>query len=234
MKNKILTVSLAVNLILISLIFFTIHKKGGISFLKSKVGIEQPPLYPPHYYERKSLFNLLPRDTSDIVFLGNSIVEGCEWSELFQNPKIKNRGIGQDDTKGVLNRIDEIIVSQPSRIFLMIGINDFSNGRKEKDILQNYVRILKTIKSKSPETKIYIQSLLPVDDLKNKSAKNSDIKSLNRGLVELSKRFETTYIDLYPLFINNGVVDSTMSSDGVHLLGPGYLKWKEAIIQYFK
>ena len=32
--------------------------------------------------QRRSLFELLPIRSSDIVFLGNSLTDGCEWSEL--------------------------------------------------------------------------------------------------------------------------------------------------------
>ena len=35
--------------------------------------------------QRRTLFELLPVRSSDIVFLGNSITDGCEWDELFDN-----------------------------------------------------------------------------------------------------------------------------------------------------
>ena len=44
-------------------------------------------------YQRRSLFEVLPVLSSDIVFLGNSITDGCEWAELFNNRHVKNRGI---------------------------------------------------------------------------------------------------------------------------------------------
>ena len=43
--------------------------------------------------QRRSLFEVLPVYSSDIVFLGNSITDGCEWAELFNNRHVKNRGI---------------------------------------------------------------------------------------------------------------------------------------------
>ena len=35
--------------------------------------------------QRVSLFELIPILENDIVFVGNSITNGAEWSELFQN-----------------------------------------------------------------------------------------------------------------------------------------------------
>ena len=37
----------------------------------------------PFYYQRASLFEILPADTTDIIMLGNSITNGCEWHESF-------------------------------------------------------------------------------------------------------------------------------------------------------
>ena len=36
-----------------------------------------------YYDQRRSLFEVLPIRSSDIVFLGNSITDGGEWAELF-------------------------------------------------------------------------------------------------------------------------------------------------------
>ena len=41
--------------------------------------------------QRRSLFEVLPVYSSDIVFLGNSITDGCERAELFNNRHVKNR-----------------------------------------------------------------------------------------------------------------------------------------------
>ena len=36
-----------------------------------------------YYYQRKTLFEKLPNSENEIIFLGNSISDGCNWSELF-------------------------------------------------------------------------------------------------------------------------------------------------------
>ena len=53
-----------------------------------------------YYDQRELLFESLPTSQSDIIFLGNSITDGGEWAELFQNPDCKNRGISADITAG--------------------------------------------------------------------------------------------------------------------------------------
>ncbi|MCP3895963.1 MAG: sialate O-acetylesterase, partial [Bacteroides sp.] len=84
--------------------------------------------YSTFYYQRASLFEELPIDSKDIVFLGNSITNGGEWAELLNNKRVKNRGISGDICQGVYDRLDPILKGKPAKIFLLIGINDISRG----------------------------------------------------------------------------------------------------------
>ena len=57
-------------------------------------------------YQRRSLFEQLPVRRCDVVFLGNSITDGCEWSELFGRRRVLNRGISGDRADWLLGRLD--------------------------------------------------------------------------------------------------------------------------------
>ena len=71
-----------------------------------------------HYKERIEVFKNDPLNFNEIVFIGNSITEGGKnWSEKFNIPNIRNRGIGGDVTDGVLERLDEIILNQRQFLF---------------------------------------------------------------------------------------------------------------------
>ena len=132
-----------------------------------------------YYYHKKEHFESLPDTENEIIFLGNSITDNCEWAELFGNPRVKNRGIGGDDTDGVLERLNEVTTSDPSKIFILIGTNDLAYGKTATHVLENIVIMLDRIKSDSPETKVYLQSILPVDDAVHYTRKNSDILLIN-------------------------------------------------------
>src|SRR5699024_8845969 len=90
------------------------------------VGLAQElPQYPdslfsPYYHQRATQFEDLPKTEDQIVFLGNSITDGGNWSELFQDDKIINRGINADITTGVLNRLKEVVNRKPKKVFLLI------------------------------------------------------------------------------------------------------------------
>jgi predicted alpha-1,2-mannosidase len=186
-----------------------------------------------YYYHKKEHFESLPDTEGEIIFLGNSITDNCEWAELFGNPSIKNRGIGGDDTDGVLERLDEVTSSKPSKIFLMIGTNDLAYGKSAEHVLENIGIILDRIHSDSPGTRIYLQSILPVDEAVHYTRKNSEIQNINRGLEKMAGERGLIYIDLHSKFSNEeGILDKQYSLDGLHLNGEGYLYWKELIAGY--
>jgi len=177
-------------------------------------------------------FKSNPLNFNDIVFLGNSITEGGkDWSKRLNYPNIKNRGIGGDVTDGVLARLDEIIYFKPKAVFLLIGINDlWNNGSPDNPsseyIANNIIKISQVINAETPKTKIYIQTVLPIEKekFKNNILKVNEIIKAN----EKDNPYQT--IDLYSIFVNeNGLIKSQLSTDGVHLNEEGYNTWAEFI-----
>lgn len=200
----------------------------------------QQEKYTTYYYQKATLFEQLPITSTDIVFLGNSLTDGCEWAELFGNPHIKNRGISGDEVMGIYDRIDPILKGKPAKIFLLTGVNDVSHDLTADSILVMYRKLVSKIKSDSPKTKLYIQSVLPVNDeftrFPKVHNKTQVILDINKGLKQLAKENGYIYIDLYTHFIAPGTqsFDKKYTNDGLHLLGPGYLVWKEVLKPYVK
>ena len=185
----------------------------------------------PYYWERKSHFDTLPQSESDIVFLGDSLTNACEWHEFFRNIRLKNRGISGDTTNGLLNRIDEVIESKPRKVFMMIGINDLNQGRNVEVILNTYKIILKSFQDKTSKTEVFVQSILPLNNQKRpNNGTNNKIIELNAKLKNLAQEFSFHYIDLFSAFLDeNNQLDARYTIDGIHLNGQGYLVWKGLI-----
>ena len=189
------------------------------------------------YDQRYSLFESLPRTPGKIIMLGNSITNGGNWSELFNNPNIINRGISGDNTFGILNRLGEIVSFQPDKVFLLIGINDLSRETPVEVILNNYRRIVAQIKQESPETRIYVQSLFPTnnefDHFPRAQNKDNEIRAVNIGIEEIAIEYGVTFIDLYPHFLDEeGKLGKKYTNDGLHLMGEGYVKWAEILMEF--
>ena len=191
-----------------------------------------------YWHQRSSLYDALQVHEGDIVFMGNSITDGCEWCELFQMPNVRNRGISGDTTVGILARLGQVTGGKPAKIFLLIGINDFSRNTPIDTIVGNIGKIVKRIKKESPKTKIYLQSILPVTDHYNMfgghTAHYADIPVANEGIKALAERENLTFIDLFSKFVipETGKLNPEFSNDGLHMLGAGYLNWRNIVKPY--
>jgi lysophospholipase L1-like esterase len=193
--------------------------------------------YRSTYYEQKAtLHQLLPNTKGEIIFLGNSITDIGEWAEIWQNSKVKNRGISGDITFGVLARLDEILSSRPTKLFIMIGVNDIARNIPEAVILKNYRRMIDSVQIKSPKTQLIMQSVLPTNDefkpFKNHYGKDDRIRAVNNGLQALCADTGVIFVNLYPRFLDaSGKLDKQYTNDGLHLTGAGYMLWKKILIE---
>lgn len=206
--------------------------------LITAITIAQQRNYSTFYYQRTSLFGKLPVSEDDILFVGNSISNGGEWAELFGDSRVKNRGISGDICEGVYDRLDPLLKGKPAKIFLMIGINDLARDTSPDSVVVRIGKITEKIRRESPETVIYLQSILPVNDcygmFEGHTRHGAIIAPLNEKLRELAETNAFTYIDLYSHFVTPGTrkLDPRYSNDGLHLMGEGYLKWVEIVRPY--
>ncbi|MBR3727963.1 MAG: sialate O-acetylesterase [Muribaculaceae bacterium] len=193
----------------------------------------------PYYARRATLFDELPIGKKDIVMLGNSLTDGCEFNELLNNRHIKNRGIVGDIVQGLIDRIGPIIEGQPKKLFIMSGVNDISHDVSADSIARVTEKLIMMVKKGSPRTKIYLQSLLPfnndVREWKLLKGREHVVVEANVLLEQVAHRQGVTWINLYPLFVDDqGRLRAELTKDGLHLMGQGYLIWRDAIKPYIK
>lgn len=189
-----------------------------------------------YYQQRMAYFEQSPTIKGAIVFLGNSITERAEWQELLADSRypVLNRGIGGDNSFGILARIDEVLRGRPRAIFLMDGINDQFRKLPQEVSVNNYKRIIKRIKKISPKTLIYLQSALPINEERTKEpytkGRNVLVPILNEKLRQLAADENIPFVDLCPLFQDNeGKLNAIYSADGVHLIPSAYIKWVQLL-----
>jgi len=188
------------------------------------------PNLPDLYRQRTELFKKEPVVKGKIVFLGNSITQGGNWKRLLGDSTVINRGIGGDITFSMLLRLDDVIQRAPSKVFLLIGINDISKGIPEEVIMENIFTIVSRIRSGSPKTEIFVQSILPlnpsVKDFPEKYDKQEQVTILNTQLQKYAERLKYTFVDLFPKFLDKeNRLDEKYTGDGLHLNAAGYARW---------
>ncbi|MCH4198500.1 MAG: GDSL-type esterase/lipase family protein [Clostridium tyrobutyricum] len=225
-KNVICFISILLNIFFIFYGIYAINKKNRVQIIQRE-NANRNIIQSKYYLAKESQFETLNIKSSDIVFLGDSITNRCEWEEVFNNSSIKNRGIDGDTTDGILNRLNTITKGHPKKIFLMIGINDLLHRRDTVYILNNYKQILNEIRMNSSDTTIYIESILPNNNIRS----NKDVKLLNSELQKLSGN-RIVYINLFDKFVSDNRLSTKYTYDGTHLNGRGYLIWKQEIEKY--
>lgn len=189
--------------------------------------------------QRSTLFELVTPDSTSIVFLGNSLTNGCEWHELLGLPNVLNRGISGDTTGDIARRLHTVTDHKPAKIFLLTGANDVSHDLSADSIAADILALVDRIRTETPDTKLYLQSLLPINNsysrYKRMIGKEQVIVDTNRIIAEGAALRGIPFINLYPLFCDSeGNLRADLTNDGLHLLGPAYLIWKEAVMPYLQ
>jgi lysophospholipase L1-like esterase len=237
----ILLCSLAINLAFGALSALVVYRRGGISYLKSKVMPSPTRSTPPAefidsnmYRGRQSAFAVLPQRQAAIIFIGDSITDFCQWNELLQRPDVLNRGLAADTVEGVGRRIGEALRHHPRKLFVMIGINNLLRGDDPDQLIMAYRSLIQTVKESSPQTRIFVQSILPINStlpgMDQTQAFSDHILKVNRALSEFADGKQVIYVDLYSSMTDTPhLLSDKYTFDGVHLNGDGYLKWRDVI-----
>jgi lysophospholipase L1-like esterase len=193
-------------------------------------------MYSDYYISKVTSFMNSYSGHGKIVFLGDSLTDMCNWSEMLNNTDILNRGISNDTTAGLFNRLSEVTRLKPQKVFIMIGINDIGKGLSTDEIIINYNGIINSIKKDSPETTIYVESVLPINrDIFKTSTNEKQITDLNWALSKLCGDSGAQFINLYPLFtVSQDKLNPDYTQGGLHINGKGYLVWSEAVKEYCK
>lgn len=180
-----------------------------------------------NFRRKRDFFANYPVQPGDIVMAGDSITDLGLWDEILPGYPLKNRGISAETSKGLLRRLGDITRGHPRAIFILIGTNDLPwfMLRTTGAILKTYAAILEKIQQESPETRIYVQSVLP-----RAWWYMFSIHRLNHGLRQLAGKYGCTYVDLYTSFATlRGTLRPEFTNDRLHLLAAGYRQWSELL-----
>ena len=231
--KRLLYISLILNLLALGTAVFVIQRLGGLNHVLVRLQRTTESLY----HHRAQHFERLPERPGSIIFLGDSQTQQGEWHEIFgDNPIVLNRGISGDYTIGLLERLPEILRHKPLKIFLLIGVNDLVFRNSIPEIENEYRAIVKKIRTDSPDTELYLQSLLPVNnDVRRTGVTNDKILALNKRVAQIAYDFSLPYLDIAtPLKDADENLSAKFTEDGLHLNGLGYFVWKKQIEKLVK
>ena len=219
--------SLLANAILIPLAGYWLHMRGGLKYFQSESLKGNRPQTAVSY--RRELYHAFISDhraARPVVMFGDSLTAGGLWGEWF-GEEVLNRGIGGETTRDALMRVSDIAALHPRKVFILFGTNDFGVLPADST-LANTRQIISTLRSTSPDSEIYIQSLLPPPTIDRESW----IAQINGGYRQLVEEYHLHWVDLHPAFAVGPVMNRQLTIDGIHLSPPGYEVWRRLIEPY--
>ena len=133
-----------------------------------------------------------------------------------------------DSVTGVTGDIFSIVKQRkPDRIYVALGVNGVAYIDKNT-FLDKYEQLIDGLMKASPESKIIIQCILPVNEENytggNPNLNNKNIDAMNAELLNLAERKEIYYLDLSYILKNenNSLASIYDNGDGLHFSFTGY------------
>jgi lysophospholipase L1-like esterase len=159
---------------------------------------------------------------ADLIFIGDSITEQFRWGpgnsvwKAFFEQRALNFGKGGDRTQHVLWRLDNQAVDwiSPKAAVLLIGTNNQQDAPEE--IAQGVKAIITKIKSKWPNAKILLLSILP------NGRQTERMAAANKLLPALADQKRVAYLDVTQRFPKDGDNWKGLQADKLHLTTQAY------------
>ena len=196
----------------------------------------------PFRNHRYDSFKVLETNNENIVFIGNSITDMHCWPEAFKTSDgrylpIVNRGNSGTYSTEQSNNLESYIAGKPKKVFMMIGTNDIATSGglnfSGEQVLQYVKSMVDRIHMRSPETKIYLYSILNNKTNNRVEATWLHTNKIVKEYVEAQDVEWLTYIDLYDKL--TGVAQGGVwSYDYLHLTAAAYKVWCETICEYLQ
>ena len=150
---------------------------------------------------------------------------------------VKNRGIGGDTVYGFIARLGQIENTKPSKLFILIGVNDILAGANPDVMRGRYSDLMNALDDEfeDSDTEIYFLSLLPVGAgvIDHYGLSVDWFTETNASLKEMCEENGYTFINVFDTLGNgSGTLTDDQSIDGIHLKGEQYERIKEILDPY--
>jgi hypothetical protein len=142
---------------------------------------------------------------------------------------------GPDRRYGSLDKIFHNYQNTYRKVYVMLGVNDFSkNTTRVEEFMTPMRKLLDLIRETQPEAKIYMISVAPVghETPMNILYKYENVEFYSRMVKTLSREYNGEYLDLFSLMADTDgyMLDYYNSGDGIHFKAARYAE----IVQFLR
>lgn len=172
------------------------------------------------------------RNEQRVVFIGDSITDLWDLARYFPGKPYVNRGIGSQVTAQMLVRFQQDVVAlKPRAVVILGGVNDVSGFLQIEDedgIVAN-IESMADIAERHG-LRVVLCSILPVTNTPTaghviEERKPETLRRINRRLETLAQARGFAFANYAPALADGqGLLEQSLTSDGVHPLAAGYTR----------
>lgn len=167
----------------------------------------------------------------DDLFIGDSITKALVTYKFLPSQNVCAKiGIGNDKLRGYLDNAEKL---DPEKIFLLCGVNDLDGSLDKESFRKSYDQLIKAVKLKFANSKIYVQSILPLSPNGEQNppyVKNSHINECNKIIMDIAQKQGVTYLNIWQVINSNNVYEA----DGLHFKSSFYPLWLKYLVDNVK
>ena len=157
--------------------------------------------------------------------LGDSIAQGLYENQALEKSFVtaeRDTGVCETEVSMINNHVSRAVEIGPQVLFLAYGLNDIKAASGDAQLFgAAYRRVLEELKESLPDTKIYVNSILPVTkEVVEEDGLYGNIPDYNRKLMEICEEEGVTFLDNGSL-----VKDEYYTEDGIHMASEYYGEW---------
>ena len=190
--------------------------------------------YDDYLGKHKAQCDAVLSNKSELVFIGDSLT--ARWPEELLNEKYGKyhpvkMGIGGDWIQNVLWRVQNGVLEQARLkvIVLLIGTNNLFNGFTPDDVAEGTARLIRTLREKSPGSKILLLGILPCGD-SIRDPKCEIRRQANAKTALLADNKTVFFLDIGDKLVEpDGTIGNDVMPDKLHVAMPGYIRWMDAM-----
>ena len=133
------------------------------------------------------------------------------------------------DSEDLDEQVEQLVKVNPQVVFLTFGANDIlATKGDEKAYIEQYKALIEKIRKKLPETKIFINSIFPVQKWRvEEEPLFEHIAKYNEALRAMCDKLQIAYVDNTEL-----VTDRYYEDDGMHFKSDFYPVWARRMAEF--
>lgn len=193
---------------------------------------------PRSFGMRVSAFGMQKVAADDILMIGDDVMHGGEWHEIFHTARVKNRGLGwgyASVTIADLAKTIDVIFNgrpdneAPAQVCLYIGARDANGSAPIDELADQYRLLLDKVHAAAPHAAIHVLSLLPTHDAARNAGRVAPFNAAVKAMIaRLGYADRVNYVDCYTPMLSGEVANQRLFCAS-HLYGMGYARLSQLV-----